>query len=194
VTVTTRDRILDAAAEVIDRLGLARATTKEIARAAGLSEGSLYKHFRDKEELFTQVQLERMPAFFEYVRGLPDRAGEATVRTNITTFARAALDHYRQTFPIAASLFADPRLLAAQRDALRRVNGGPHIANASLAAYLRAEQQRGRVRAEANPDAAAALLVGACFQLAFLDHYAELADAPQPSADDLADTLAAVLD
>ena len=32
--------------------GLVRATTKEIARAAGLSEGTLYNHFANKEELF----------------------------------------------------------------------------------------------------------------------------------------------
>ena len=33
-------------------IGLARATTKEIARAADCSEAALYKHFTGKEELF----------------------------------------------------------------------------------------------------------------------------------------------
>jgi hypothetical protein len=37
----------------------------------------------------------------------------------------------------------------------------------SLAAYLRAEQRIGRVRSDADPDAAAALLLGACSQRAF---------------------------
>src|SRR5215210_7138434 len=48
----TRERILAAAREVMLSKGLVRATTKEIARAADLSEGTLYNHFANKEELF----------------------------------------------------------------------------------------------------------------------------------------------
>ncbi|HEX4258089.1 MAG TPA: helix-turn-helix domain-containing protein, partial [Streptosporangiaceae bacterium] len=44
----TRDRILDAATHVMRTRGFARTTTKEIARAAGYSEATLYKHFQDK--------------------------------------------------------------------------------------------------------------------------------------------------
>ncbi|MGH3995405.1 MAG: helix-turn-helix domain-containing protein, partial [Pseudonocardiaceae bacterium] len=36
--MSTRDRILDGAAEVMRTRGLANTTTKEIAKAAGLSE------------------------------------------------------------------------------------------------------------------------------------------------------------
>ncbi|WP_169437566.1 TetR/AcrR family transcriptional regulator [Longispora albida] len=185
--MTTRDRILDAAAEVIGRLGLAKTTTREIARVAGFAEATIYKNFRDKEDLVTRVQLERMPSFFRLVQGLPGRVGQGTVLGNLTEFTEAALEHYRQTFPMAASLFAEPRLLAAQREALRKVNGGPHLANDGLAAYLRAEQEQGRIGPEAQPDAAAALLIGACFQRAFLDHFAGVDVAPAgPGAADLA--------
>ena len=58
----TRDRILDAAAHVMRTLGFARTTTKEIARAAGYSEATLYKHFQDKTDLFLAVLKERLPS------------------------------------------------------------------------------------------------------------------------------------
>ncbi|WP_381804445.1 TetR/AcrR family transcriptional regulator C-terminal domain-containing protein [Streptomyces niveus] len=38
----------------------------------------------------------------------------------------------------------------------------------SLAAYLRNEREAGRIRPDADPDAAATLLLGACRQRAFL--------------------------
>ena len=41
--MSTRDRMLDAAAHVMHTRGLSRATTKEIAKAAGYSEAALYK-------------------------------------------------------------------------------------------------------------------------------------------------------
>ena len=40
-----RARILDAAHELLLTIGLARATTKEIAKAGRLPEAALYKHF-----------------------------------------------------------------------------------------------------------------------------------------------------
>lgn len=60
-TKPARVRILDAAHELMLTVGLARATTKEIARAAGCSEAALYKYFDTKEELFVRVLAERLP-------------------------------------------------------------------------------------------------------------------------------------
>src|SRR5207249_11783913 len=48
---TRRTQILAAAAGVFARKGFDRATVTEIARAAGLAEGSIYNYFRSKEEL-----------------------------------------------------------------------------------------------------------------------------------------------
>ena len=43
-----RRRILDAALNLIQRRGIGRITTREIAVAAGAAEGSLFKNFGDK--------------------------------------------------------------------------------------------------------------------------------------------------
>ncbi len=45
------ERILDAAAQVFARKGYHRATTKEIAAEAGVSEGSIYNYFESKRDL-----------------------------------------------------------------------------------------------------------------------------------------------
>ncbi|MCG5219559.1 TetR/AcrR family transcriptional regulator [Streptosporangium sp. KLBMP 9127] len=163
----TRERILDAAAEVMRARGLAHATTKEIARAADCSEAALYKHFRDKTEIFVGVLRERLPRFAPD----PDLAGRNTVAENLLATARSALEFYRVTFPMAASIFAEPRLLAAHQESLRREATGPDLPNQEVAAYLRAERDLGRIAATADPEAAAALLVGACFQHAFLARF-----------------------
>ena len=168
----TRDQILDAAAHVMRTRGLANATTKEIARAAGFSEATLYKHFRDKAELFIDVLRERMPSLIPLIASLAERPGQGTVRANLLEVARAAVHFYQESFPMNASIFAEPRLLAAHRTALGRRRAGPHRAVEGLAGYLRAEQELGRVASAADPDAAAALLLGGCFQYAFLGHFA----------------------
>ncbi len=53
----TRQALIDAALEVFLQRGFARATTREIARTAGLAEGTIYRHFVDKYDLFHEVFL-----------------------------------------------------------------------------------------------------------------------------------------
>src|SRR5512136_2318020 len=46
-----RNQILDAAARIFAEKGFHRATTKEIAQAAGVSEGTIYNYFANKGDL-----------------------------------------------------------------------------------------------------------------------------------------------
>jgi len=57
--MTAKDRklaIVKAALPLFARKGFAETTTKELARAAGVSEPLLYKHFPSKEALYTEIQ------------------------------------------------------------------------------------------------------------------------------------------
>jgi AcrR family transcriptional regulator len=51
----TRQRILQAAAQVFAEKGYARATTRALARAAGINEVTLFRHFGSKENLFAAI-------------------------------------------------------------------------------------------------------------------------------------------
>jgi AcrR family transcriptional regulator len=50
-----QEKILDGAAKVFARHGAHRAKISEICRTAGISNGALYKYFKNKEELFLSV-------------------------------------------------------------------------------------------------------------------------------------------
>lgn len=169
----TRDRILDAAAHVMQTRGFARTTTREIARAAGFSEATLYKHFADKSDLFLAVMHERLPPLGPVLAELAGDAGPGTLRDRLAAVARNAIAFYQAGFPMNASLFSEPDLLAAHRAAVTRRGGGPHRPIEAVARYLRDEQKHGRIRPEADCDAAAGLLLGACFQYAFLRCFAQ---------------------
>jgi AcrR family transcriptional regulator len=170
-SASTRERILDAATSVMRARGMARATTKEIARAAELSEAALYKHFPSKEDLLLRVLRERMPQFIDLVAALPERVGERTVEAQLVELARYAVSFYEQSMDLLSSLFAEPALLLRHRQGLVERGLGPHLAIEGVARYLREEQRIGRIDAQAAPEAAAALLLGACYQRAFLSAF-----------------------
>ncbi|MGW2644655.1 TetR/AcrR family transcriptional regulator [Streptomyces sp. NPDC001393] len=186
-----RVRILDAAHELMLTVGLARATTKEIARAAGCSEAALYKYFDSKEELFVRVLAERLPRLTPLLNSLAAEPGQGTLEGNLTEIARQAALFYEQSFPIAASLYAETQLKRRHDDALRTLGSGPHRPIQDLDAYLRAEQAVGRVRADADTFAAASLLLGACAQRAFA--YDATDTGERPSVDAFAARLAKTL-
>lgn len=50
-----RRRILDSASDLFSRRGLKGTTTREIAKAVGVSEATIFKHFATKEELYTAI-------------------------------------------------------------------------------------------------------------------------------------------
>jgi AcrR family transcriptional regulator len=166
-----RGRILDAAADVMRKLGLVRATTKEIARVAGYSEAAIYKHFKDKDDLFFSVLAERLPTFAGALGAELEVPRARPVKERLVEVTMAALRFYSESMPIAVSVLSEPDTLARQRKRMVASGRGPEKANEAVAAYLRAEQRLGRVSARANVEVAASLLIGACFQCAFLSLY-----------------------
>ncbi|GGV57061.1 TetR family transcriptional regulator [Streptomyces longisporoflavus] len=188
----TRARILDAAHDLMLTIGLARATTKEIAKAAGCSEAALYKHFASKEELFVAVLQERLPRLGPLLRRLAEDPGERSVADNLAEIARLACDFYAQSFPIAASLYAETKLKRRHEDSMREMGTGPHVPIEALDAYLRTERDAGRIEPETDTFAAASLLLGACAQRAFAYDSTVGKQPPQP-VDEFAAALARTL-
>ncbi|OZB84193.1 TetR/AcrR family transcriptional regulator [Microbacterium sp. 13-71-7] len=160
---SSRERILDAALLVMRERGLANTTTKLIAAQAGLSEAMLYKHFADKQQLFLSVLRERAPrARFE------GDAGGESLAAGLAALVSDLMAFFTRTFPIAASIFGSPALLAEHRAGVAAHGGGPATVIDGVRARLVAEQDAGRIRADADTASAARVLVGAAFHQGFL--------------------------
>lgn len=54
-TEVRQEQIADAALQLIGKKGISGATTAEIASAVGISEGNLYRHFKNKEDIIASV-------------------------------------------------------------------------------------------------------------------------------------------
>jgi len=194
--MTSRERILDGAAFVMRDRGLARATTKEIARAAGVSEALLYKVFQDKTDIFLAVFSERLPRVGVLSEGLATGAGRGSLKSNLRQLVAELLSFYLESFPIAASVFSDPDLLERHRETLRERDAGPARMVQGVAAYLRAEQTEGRIGSSVRPAVVAELLVGACLHRAFLLSFQQqkpAATTVRRFAADIASTLTPIL-
>ena len=191
----THQALMDAAREVFVRRGFARATTREIAATAGVAEGTIYRHFADKHALFREVFFSVMGSIGEEMRRLPERAGSGTVRGNLE-YLFGLLDRLQErSAPLLASMSSDPELAAsfAAHVADNALEGFELSAPAApVAAYIRAEQKLGRIRADVDARAAAAVVVALPFargaervlaaRLPARDGYPEPQGFPAPAA------------
>ncbi|GAA3226202.1 helix-turn-helix domain-containing protein [Actinocorallia longicatena] len=173
-----RERILAAAIEVIKERGVVGATTKEIARRAGVSEGSLYNHFANKTALFGAALAEVAGGIRNAMMRLLGSIGENTVEDNLAVLAAAAVRFYGELLPMTGPALGDPKILAwlrsggpAEAGSEAVSLGGPVAGHSALIGYLEAERELGRFAKDSAYFAAA--LLGACQQHAFL---AKLAD------------------
>lgn len=190
---SSRDRILDGAVQVMRTRGLANATTKEIAKAAGLSEAMLYKVFADKVDLFLGVFSERLPRVSVLHDGLGGYVGRDTVAANLRGLTGELLGFYLESFPIAASVFSDADLLRRQREGLHALRAGPDKVVDGVSEYLAAEQNTGRIVGDAPIRVIAELLVGACLHRAFITRFAEQTLTPTQTRRFARDTVNALL-
>lgn len=191
-----KNKIANAAEQVLLRNGLAKTTTKEIARAAGCSEGSLYNHFSSKEDLFVHVIRGQLKHLMRTLSSLQTMAGKETVRRNLEQVALAAMEDFNSSMSLIGSIFSEPGLLLRQREGFELRNEGPHRANEAVEAYLNQEKQLGRVGEGTDSRAIADLLLGSCFQHAFQINFLGKEESPEERAQfagRVLDTLSALL-
>lgn len=165
----TRQKILEAAEKLILLKGMARVTTREIAREVGLSEGALYRHFDHKEEIFFALMAKHLPALLDTFQ--MHQAGTGMLNENLAAIAQATIHYYEQLVPMGASFLADTELLVQFRATIRPLNMGPQNVFERVAAYIEEEQQLGRIGEHVPALSIATLLLGPCFQRVFIRQF-----------------------
>jgi AcrR family transcriptional regulator len=160
---TLREHLIDTAAVLLAADAGGALTVREIARAGGVSDGVLYNHFADKEELLAYALHRHVGTVLAAAQRLPE-PGSGTVEQNLRAFVRSGLGVLTRIAPAFARFLGQPEVLVRIHELFGH-DGPPRTLPAQLADYLRAEQALGRIDADADPEAAATLLVGACHDL-----------------------------
>lgn len=114
----TRQRILDAAAEVFRREGYAGARLSDIAALAGIQTGSLYYHFDSREALVEEVLRLGVQMAWAHVReALVALPADATALTRLETAIRA---HAAAVLEISNYTSANARIFGQAPPEVRR--------------------------------------------------------------------------
>ena len=87
------ERILEAAINVFARQGFHQATISQIAREAGVADGTIYLYFKNKDDIMVHFFNQRTKRAFSRFREAVDRAGNA--REKLTVLIRTHLEEFQ---------------------------------------------------------------------------------------------------
>ena len=148
-----REKVLAAAEAVFASRGVT-ATTEEVARAAGVGIGTVFRHFPTKEALLQAVIVSRLQKFVAQARALAeDEASDASEA--FFTLLALAVDQSAAKNAVAAALAdAGVDLMPVTSPIMAEMRQ-------ALATLLTRAQRSGAVRADVGVDEVTALLIGA---------------------------------
>jgi AcrR family transcriptional regulator len=156
-----REAILASALTLLRELGASRLTTREVARGAGVSEGSVFYHFTDRVGLMTAVIEDGLSTVLAMEEG---RLQGADIASVLDHFAAAVETFLDRSLVVVGGAQSDVDLRTALAGYLARNDMGPHRGVRVLAAYLRDRQADGGVRPDVDVEAVAFYVYSACFE------------------------------
>ncbi|WP_333777693.1 TetR family transcriptional regulator [Streptomyces sp. IBSBF 3136] len=157
-----RERLFEAAERVVARDGAAALTSRAVTAEAGCAKGVLHTHFAGLDEFVAELVLDRFTRIAALAADLPAEAGSGLVTGNLVDLATAVLGLDPGVVGLAVT-----RPAAAQRVREAWATGAPGFdaIQASIEAYLRAEQRLKRAADSLDAGSVALALVGTLHHL-----------------------------
>ena len=161
----TKELIARTALHLFVAQGINGTTIRDIAAAAGIAEGTLYRHYSGKDALAWDLFSRNFTAFALELRRI--EAGQATLRAKLDAMVRQFCTFFDDD-PVLFSY-----LLLAQHGQLQKVT--PEMPNPVevLREVLAAGMDRGEIPA-GDPNVAAAMVLGIVLEVAIFKIYQRL--------------------
>jgi AcrR family transcriptional regulator len=159
--IAKRQAVMDSALKLFVEKGIEATTTRDIAQLAQAGEGTMFRHFKSKEELAWYLFHENLEAFMKQLE--PAVAAQSKTQGKIRAMVEAGYTLY-ETNPVLCTF-----LLLTEHSAARRMPENYRTPINLIFTVIVEGQKRGEVRSM-DPALAAALLFGAIIRVPVFKH------------------------
>jgi TetR/AcrR family fatty acid metabolism transcriptional regulator len=170
LTEQRKTQILTAAAKVFAAKGFERATIANIAREAGIAEGSIYNYFKNKGDLLVSIPRQVVEPPVESISAAMQMIGTRAAQSPnevLTTIASNLVSTIRQNAQVFRILVsALPSMKQATRE--KYLNHVVPYATGTLEDFFRLQIRQGVFRKDSNPRILARAFVGMFFPFVML--------------------------
>jgi TetR/AcrR family transcriptional regulator, fatty acid metabolism regulator protein len=157
-----RPRILDAAVKVFAERGFFTATVAEIARAAGVADGTIYLYFKSKDDLLLRLFDEKMSILIEEAKAA--MAAEETAPARLRRFIQLHFAAVERSPELASVLIVELRQSAQFLKGLEKAKLSAYLD--LIAEVVKNGQENGELAQVASPTTIKRAIFGALDELA----------------------------
>ena len=147
MTKDTKEKILDAGLSLFSKKGYLGATTKEIAKKAGVAELTLFRHFSSKERLFGEAIKRR--SFLPALKGLLPELKDLEYADALAVIANRYLERLSEKRDLIRIMHSEIHLYPAKVREIQQKFIGEIVG--TLAFYFRGLQER-RILKDFDPE------------------------------------------
>ncbi len=157
-----RERILNAAIRIFARRGFYYARVSEIAKAAGIADGTIYLYFKNKDEILISIFEQEMEKFIVTMED--ETRFQKTGLEKVRKFVKTHLDFVRRNPSLAHVLQLELR----QSNRFMRKYSGSKLKEylALLSRFIEQGQREGDIRTDVDPGLLKRALFGALDEIA----------------------------
>lgn len=152
-----RDRLIITTIEIIDELGIQGLSTREIAKRQDVSEGTIFRHYKNKNELLIAV-LDYYAQFDEEIFNSTKLMGLSSKEAIKYLFK--AMAEYYENYPAITSIMHMLDVLRYEHDLSDKVKSIVQKRNHILRQLVEEAQQRGEIKKDINCDNLSLVLSG----------------------------------
>lgn len=152
-----RDRLIITTIEIIDELGIQGLSTREIAKRQGVSEATLFRHYKSKNELLIAV-LDYFSQFDEDIF-YSTRLKEFSAKEAIYYLIGAIAEYY-ENYPAITSIMQIMDVLRYETELSDRVNEIFESRYRIIKQLIKDAQLCGELRPDANSESLTVLITG----------------------------------
>jgi AcrR family transcriptional regulator len=179
-----REHLIACAAAALGQTPATTVTTRAIARRAGVSDGVLYNHFRNRHDLLLAA-LMRLHAEIATEYATATATIGSDVDPIVQTLERltdAQVRYQSGLLPLLLGLIPEPELLRRFFVAIHHDPAGPGRVRLALVEQIATAQRAGAADPDADASTVATLVMGAALQLAFAQRLGPLTQPPDRNA------------
>ena len=152
----TREDIDRTALELFAAKGIRETTIRDIAKAAGIAEGTMYRHYAGKNDLARHLFFENYTAIGRELKEI--QAAEATTKDKLDAMVRHFCDAYERDRDVFTYLFQTRH---SHMQNLTARNPNPYLV---FRGVIRAGMRRGEIPMQ-DPDVATSMVLGVILQV-----------------------------
>ncbi len=151
-----KERIILSTIDLIDKYGIHQVSTREIAKHEGITEGAIYRHFENKNELLLEV----LEFFSKYDKDIFYTANKKDSSIDEIIFVLDSFASYYENYPAITAILESLDIMRYDKELKENAEGIVIYRLKSFQKIIQKGQKKGQITPNVDSEIMADIIIG----------------------------------